>query len=410
LRVSARQVLIAGGGIGALSAALACSRAGWDVRLYEQAAQFAEVGAGIQLGPNATRLLQAWGLGAVMESVAAFPDKLQVRSATDGRELGCLPLGARCQARYGAPYATVHRADLHAILHQALDSNSMQSASGAGYMNLGVRVSGYVESVDGVELTWPHGLRVEGDALIGADGLWSSVRSQLLKDGPAKPTGHLAYRTLVRQQDLPMALRSQNVTVWLGPRLHVVSYPVQRGEALNVVVIAHGQAGDPHDWDQAGVTRDVQAALAGSCASLVDLGNALPTWRLWVLCDRPPVSSPDLMAKGRVALLGDAAHPMRPYMAQGAGMAIEDAAELGRCLSCVEHRVVEVQQALRHYALNRWERSARVQQRAERNGRVFHATGAMRWGRDLSLRLLGKRLLDVPWLYGPPSPARRQAY
>jgi salicylate hydroxylase len=393
-----RQALIAGGGIGAMAAALAAARAGWEIRLYEQADTFSDVGAGIQLGPNATRLLQGWGLGRALSQVAALPEQLSVRSASSGSELGSLALGGRCIERYGAPYATLHRADLHALL--------LASVAGRGevHLNLNAPVAGFTNSPEGVQVDWADGHRVEGDVLIGADGLWSAVRKQLLADVPPQPTGHLAYRALVRQTDLPLSLRSQQVTVWLGPRLHVVSYPVRVGEMLNVVVILHGEPpSDAQDWDQLALAADVEAGLAGQCAQLLALVEAMPSWRLWALCERPPMHSADQMASGRVALLGDAAHPMRPYLAQGACMAIEDAAELGRCLAGVVRPLADLPLALRHYALQRWQRNARVQARAVRNGKIFHATGPLRLARDVSLRLLGQRLLDQPWLYATSS-------
>jgi salicylate hydroxylase len=389
-----RQLLIAGGGIGALAAALSSARAGWHVRLYEKAEVFSEVGAGLQLGPNATRILQGWGLGQALERLAAFPDKLMVRSAPSGRELASLSLGSRCQQRYGAPYATLHRADLHSML---LDSVRLRPEV---KLHLNSPVTGYTDTPEGVQLAWADGYSVEGDALIGADGLWSQVRLQTLEDHVAQPTGHLAYRALVRQSDLPKSLRSQQVSVWLGPDMHLVSYPVRGGEWLNVVMFTQGQVPDDHqDWDHAGLRDNVLTATAGHCAELTALVEAVPAWRLWALCDRPPVASAAQMACGRVALLGDAAHPMPPYLAQGAGMAIEDAAELGRCLAGVVKPVADVPLALRRYALNRWQRNARVQARAVRNGQIFHATGPLRLGRDIALKLLGHRLLDMPWLY-----------
>jgi len=389
-----RQLLIAGGGIGALAAALSSARAGWHVRLYEKAEVFSEVGAGLQLGPNATRILQGWGLGQALERLAAFPDKLLVRSAPSGRELASLSLGSRCQQRYGAPYATLHRADLHSML---LDSVRLRPEV---KLHLNSPVTGYTDTPEGVQLAWADGYSVEGDALIGADGLWSQVRLQTLEDHDAQPTGHLAYRALVRQSDLPKSLRSQQVSVWLGPDMHLVSYPVRGGEWLNVVMFTQGQVPDDHqDWDHAGLRDNVLTATAGHCAELTALVEAVPAWRLWALCDRPPVASAAQMALGRVALLGDAAHPMPPYLAQGAGMAIEDAAELGRCLAGVVKPVADVPLALRRYALNRWQRNARVQARAVRNGQIFHATGPLRLGRDIALKLLGHRLLDMPWLY-----------
>lgn len=388
------EVLIAGGGIGGLAAGLACSRAGCHVRLYERAEAFTEVGAGIQMGPNVVRVLQGWELDAALRRVAAYPERLQVRHALSGVELGVLPLGPSMVQRYGAPYATVHRADLQQLLLQALQQRDDV------WLHTGKTVSRYVETHGAIGLSLSDGLDVEGDALIAADGLWSRIRLQLLADGPPRVAGHLAYRALVPQADLPAALRSQQVTAWLGPRLHVVAYPVRGGEWLNVVAIVHGHVhGGLEDWDHGANAADLQSALARTCADLRDLIAAIPAWRLWVLCDRPPVSSAEQMARGHVALLGDAAHPMRPYLAQGAGMAIEDAAELGRQVALVDG-VLDVPTLLRRYALNRWPRNARVQARSIRNGGIFHLDGPMAWARDASMRLLGERLLDVPWLYG----------
>ncbi|MBS0294013.1 MAG: FAD-dependent monooxygenase [Proteobacteria bacterium] len=394
-----KQVLIAGGGIGGLAAALGSARAGWEVRLFERAAEFGEVGAGVQIGPNVVRRLQAWGLQRALQAVAAFPERLQVRSALTGVELGALRLGARAIERYGAAYATIHRADLHGLLLTAVREQPLV------HLNLAHTVQTHVDQGGAVLARVDCGdgrsLEVEGDALIGADGLRSGTRARLLGEAPTRVSGHLAYRAVLRQAQLPRALRSGSVTVWLGPRLHVVQYPLRRGELLNVVAIRHGRPpADLDAWDHGANAAELEAALAGTCRPLQDLVRAVPQvgdgWRLWPLLDRPPVAGPREMACGLVALLGDAAHPMRPYLAQGAGMAIEDAAELQRALAMHD---LEVPLRLARYALNRWQRNARVQERSRRNGRIFHATGPMRWGRDLALRLLGERLLDVPWLY-----------
>ncbi|WP_326544103.1 FAD-dependent monooxygenase [Pseudorhodoferax sp.] len=397
-----KQLLVAGGGIGGLAAALACARAGWQVRVFERAAAFSEVGAGVQLGPNVVRLLQAWDLGAALRAVAAFPARLHVRDAASGQALATLDLAAM-PARYGAAYATVHRADLLALLHQAVAPLADVALA------LDRRVQGFEDDGRRVLLRTAGQAAVEGDALLGADGLWSGVRAQLLGDGPPRLTGHLAYRALLPQAALPAALRSSEVTAWLGPRLHLVSYPVRAGAALNVVAFVHGvppggERGATPDalahWDHATNAADLQAAMAGCCAPLQDLVRTVPAWRLWVLADRPPLRAAAQQARGRVALLGDAAHPMRPYLAQGAGMAIEDAEALGRALRQANTAGIAVPTLLARYALERWQRNARVQARALRNGRIFHATGPVRWGRNLSLRLLGERLLDMPWLYG----------
>ncbi len=405
-----RQALISGGGIGGLAAALACTRAGWEVRLFERALQFSEVGAGIQLGPNVTRILHGWDLVGALARIAAFPDRLQVRSAVSGRELGVLPLGAATVQRYGAPYATVHRADLHQMLlaqvQQRTDATLKLNYRLARFTQTGdaATVQGLQSCGQQAEIWGPQ---VEGDALIGADGLWSPVRQWLLGDGPPRVTGHLAYRALLPQSSLPERLRSQQITAWLGPNLHVVQYPVRGGEWLNVVGILQGRLdsasnADLDNWDHATNAQALRSALAGACAPLQDLVHAIDAWRLWVLCDRPPMQGAQQQAVGRVALLGDAAHPMRPYLAQGAGMAIEDAAELERALGLALDPALDVTIVLARYALNRWRRNAQVQARAIRNGQIFHADGLLRWGRDAALNVLGERLLDLPWLYGGP--------
>ena len=393
-----KQVVIAGGGIGGLAAALACAQRGVPVQLLERAPQLSEVGAGIQIGPNVTRILQAWGLGAVLAQVAAFPKQLQARDAQTGQAQGALPLGERAQALYGAPYATIHRADLQAMLHTAVQAAGVD-------VRLGQTVQGWRETDGGLQVDTSDGPSVQADALIGADGVWSAVRQQLLGDAPARFTGHLAYRALVAQADLPAHLRSDQVTVWMGPRLHVVHYPVRSGQWLNLVAIVHGaKPVNPNDWDQAGHTQALMQAMGAVGRDLHERLASVPAWRQWALHDRAPVSGASQMAQGRVALLGDAAHPMRPYLAQGAGMAIEDAQALAQCLSAGN---VTVPDQLQAYAQARWARNARVQARAIRNGRIFHATGPVAWGRNLSMRLMGERVMDVPWLYGGGAPLDR---
>ena len=338
-----------------------------------------------------TRILQAWGLQDALARVAAFPQHLQARDAQTGQVLGTLPLGERAKARYGAPYATIHRADLHALLWDAAHATGVQIA-------LGQTIAGWSESTEGVVAQSASGQSWQADALVGADGVWSTVRQQLLADAPARFTGHLAFRALVSQADLPLALRSDDVTVWMGPRLHVVHYPVQAGRALNVVAIVHGEKpANPHDWDHVGHADTLMQTMGAVGTDLRQRLEAIPAWRLWALHDRAPVSAASQMAQGRVALLGDAAHPMRPYLAQGAGMAIEDAQVLAQCLA---QGTGSVAQGLQAYADQRWARNAQVQTRAIRNGHIFHAQGLVALGRNLSMRLMGERLMDVPWLYG----------
>jgi salicylate hydroxylase len=400
-----RKVLIAGGGIGGLSAALACARVGAEVALFERSAEFSEFGAGIQLSPNVVKILYGWGLQDALAEVAAFPDRLQVCSAGSGAVLGMLRLGEAMSRRYGAPYLTVHRADLHQLLLAAL-----QQQAGVA-LKLSSSVMRFEETGSDIALQLAHAELERGDLLVGADGGWSSIRQQLLADGTPQPTGHLAYRALVSQARLPVHLRSSQVTAWLGPQMHVVQYPVRRGEWLNVVAIVHGQVqGDMSHWDHSGNAAELQQRLQGTCKPLRDLVQAVPDWRLWALSIRPPVRSGRELAGGRVALLGDAAHPMVPYLAQGAGMAIEDAAVLARVLeegglfaggpdADGAEAPGRVPGLLRQYAQQRWQRNARVQATAIRNGKIFHASGLMAFGRNAAMKIRGESLLDQPWLY-----------
>lgn len=390
-----RELLIAGGGIGGLAAAVAARRANWEARLFEQAPAFSEVGAGIQMGPNVTRILREWDLlqGDLQQQVVA-PPRLRARDGLDGRELGVLELGDSMAQRYGAPYLTVHRADLQAALLAAAQQAGTRVHSGC-------RVEAAEPAGAGVRLHSAQTSGIEGDALVVADGVWSTLRQLVANDGAARPTGHLAYRALVRQQDLPPTLRSDEVTVWLAPRMHLVTYPLRGGEALNAVCVVEGtQPGDPRDWDAAASQAQLEAALGPVCSAVRECIAAMPSWRLWVLNGRAPVTSADALARGCIALLGDAAHPMLPYLAQGAGMAIEDARELQRAFTMVDQRVADVPTALRRYALNRWQRVSEVQRRSRRNGTIFHATGALRVARNAAMAALGERLLDQRWLYG----------
>ena len=402
------HVLIAGGGIGGLSAALACARLGAQVSVFERSERFSEFGAGIQLGPNVMRVLHHWGLQDALSQVVALPDRLQVRSATTCAELGTLRLGAKMVQRYGAPYATIRRTDLHHLLVHTLQGRDEVT------LNLDSAVAGVRQDRAGVTVQRTNAQTAQGDLLVAADGGWSVLRRQLLKDGTPQATGHLAYRAMVLQSSLPASLRSQRVTAWLGPKLHVVHYPVAAGEYLNVVAIVHGTVqGDMSHWDHSANAQDLRLAMAGTCAQLRDLIHAIDHWRLWPLSIRPPMQGAHEQAKGRVALLGDAAHPMVPYLAQGAAMAIEDAQTLAQMLANAgvlaagsnAKALDGIADLLHNYASQRWPRNAHVQARAIRNGDIFHATGVTSWGRNAAMRLLGERLLDIPWLYaGGPLP------
>jgi salicylate hydroxylase len=388
------ELLIAGGGIGGLAAAVAARRAGWQARVLEQAPAFGEAGAGLQLGPNSTRILREWRLlDGDLRGTAVQPSRLVVRDALDGGTLGVLPL-ADFDARYGAPYLTVHRADLHSALLNAAGAAGVQ-------LHADRRVQSVLATESDVRVTCNAGEAIGAAALVGADGLWSSVRAFVAGAHAPRFTGHLAYRALLRQSDLPQVLRSDEVTAWLGPRMHLVTYPVRAGEFLNVVCVVEGArpAGDASGWDHAATAAQLHAALGPVGRAARERIESVAQWRCWALHDRPGLVGAQHMAQGRVALLGDAAHPMLPYLAQGAGMALEDARELQRALASASDRSLDPAAALRGYAQARWQRCARVQARSQRNARIFHARGALRLARNASLRWGGERLLDLPWLY-----------
>lgn len=412
-----KQLLIAGGGIGGMALALAASRNGIQTDLLEQTAEFSEVGAGIQLGPNAVRVLDDWGLMEPLKAVAAFPNALRVRDAHDGNVLGEKLLGELARARYGQPYATIHRADALNLLVQAVKQQSNVT------LHLKERVRSVWETPEGVAVHTESGRNLEAGALVGCDGLWSVVRRHVmagpqgLVQGGEPPidiaprfSGHVAYRGMVKQADLAEALRTHVVTAWLGPRLHVVHYPVRRGALVNIVAVVEGrQTSNPQSWSHEANRADLMRAVGPVHPMLSGMLDAVDLWKLWPLNDRPPMTGPYEHAQGKVALAGDAAHPMRPYLAQGAAMALEDAWTLGQLLAQANARqpdsTLDWAALFERFAQARWRRNARVQSNSIRNGRAFHAEGWMRLARNATMALMGDRLLDKPWLYeGPPKP------
>jgi salicylate hydroxylase len=386
-----QSIVIAGGGIGGLAAAYALGRVGHTVELLEKSSEFHEFGAGIQLGPNVVRILQQWGQMDALRAVAAFPPQLEVRSAMSSDLLGVLPLGTSMESRYGAPYATIARADMQQLLLNA--ARSLDNVR----LHLSCEVTAVAQSADGVNIETNTEATWQSPLLVGADGVWSKIRSHVVADGPPRVTGHLAFRAMLPQSELPVHVRTDVVTAWMGPDFHVVQYPVRGGEWMNVVAIVHGTVvGDPAHWEHGANAGELRARLANAGTGLLDLIHAIPSWRLWALSDRPPMGSAQEHGKGRIVLVGDAAHPMRPYLAQGAGMAIEDAHQLAQMLAANPQ---DVPQVVQQFGQARWQRNARVQARAIRNGKIFHLSGPVKTGRDLSIKLLGSRLLDVPWLY-----------
>ena len=394
------DICLAGGGIGGLTAALALGQQGVHTTLLEQADLFLEVGAGIGLGPNALRRLQSFGLGPSLRQRGFIPDKLEVRRASDAVHLGSLPMAEKFERRYGAPYMTIHRADLHKALLDAVQ------AQGTADLQLATRVTTVHTDATGVQLTLQNkGLPtrdVSTTALIATDGVDSAVRRQLWGDVGVQASGHWAYRTLMPRHLLPAVWRTDSMGLWLGERLHVVHYPVSGGEWLNLVVLLESdERADAPGWDHhrtpEQIQQDLRRALHGCHSRLQDLVRTAEHWRAWALFDRQPLRSAQDMVQGRVALLGDAAHPMLPYLAQGAGMAIEDAQALAHGWQAVSK---SPEQRLAAYARARWQRVRRVQQRARQNARLFHASGHVAQFRDWGLQWGGAWVMDMPWLYG----------
>ena len=404
------HILIAGAGIGGLGAALALAKIGRDfnvkVTVLEQAEVFGEIGAGVQISPNAFKVLSGWGLGDALLQTANFPQALQVRSATSDKLLGQLELGNRAQTRYGFPFATLHRADLHVLLLNAL----RQEVNVDLYLN--AKITQIAETNQQlrpqVTVTTELGDTFTTDALIGADGLWSGVRQQMLDDSVPNATGHTAWRALLPMADVPPELQQDTVTAWLDADRHIIAYPVQQGKSLNLVYSCENTANNDRKALQ--TTHSLNSLLSKTLQTVFQIAAEKKAWTRWDLFDRPPLRSSSQMAHPahpRIALLGDAAHPMLPYLAQGAAMALEDAQALAISLaSAVSKNPNDLSSALQLYAKTRWQRNAKVQARARRNGEIFHAKPPVSWARDAAMGLLGEKLLDIPWLYGNTDPVK----
>jgi salicylate hydroxylase len=403
-----QHILIAGGGIGGLATALAVSQAGHRATVLERAAEFADIGAGIQLGPNAIKVLAQWGVRRAVLQQACLPEAIAVRDAATGRSLSRMLLGKAVQQRYGEVYACVHRADLHAALLQAVRQQSAvqlhcneavrrvnQSATMRAEQGASPPSSTDTEpsvQVQSSQRTW------HADALVAADGVASSVRQAVWADGAPRATGHAAYRTLLPIASLPARVRTHalvsEVGVWWGPDVHVVHYPVRGGEFVNLVVLSEQAAAKAvPGWATVASAADVEHSVQAACPTLRDLLTCATTWHSWHLYDRPATPS---WVKGHVALLGDAAHPMLPYLAQGAAMALEDAAALAASAQQHSHWPA----ALAHYQRLRQARCERVVATAQRNGRIFHLAPPWSLARNAVLALKGTQVVGLPWLYG----------
>ena len=384
------QALVAGGGIGGLAAALALARAGWGVTVLEKARELGEIGAGIQLGPNAFHALDALGVGTAARAMAVQVDALRLMDAVTARDIATIELGEEFRTRFGAPYAVVHRGELHGVLLRACQEHpaiTLRTSAGvAGYAQEGARVQAILAD----------GERVSGALLIGADGLHSRVRAQLLGDGAPRVSGHTTYRSVIPVEMMPEALRWNAATLWAGPKCHIVHYPLSGWRLFNLVVTAHDHAEAPVAGEPVERQRvlDAFAHVHPVARGIIAAG---PEWKRWVLCDREPATH---WRDGRVALLGDAAHPTLQYLAQGACMAMEDAVALGR-----EVAAAEPEAALARYQAARLLRTARVTLQSRAVGdHVYHPAGTHAALRDAVMGAKSQRDWQeaMAWLYDSP--------
>ncbi|MFD9036683.1 FAD-dependent monooxygenase [Streptomyces sp. NPDC059567] len=387
------HILVAGGGIGGLAAALAQARAGHRATVLEGRPEFSEIGAGIQLAPNAFHALGILGVRERVAERADFIDELRFLDGTSGQRVAAMELTGAYRTRFGGPYAVVHRGDLHRALLDGCREAGVELLAGH-------RVAGYRQTGDRVTALTSAGERFSADVLLGADGLRSAVRAQLVGDGGPRISGHTIYRSVIPMAEVPEELRSKTVTLWAGPGWHFVHYPIGGGAFLNLA--ATRDDGAREEITGAAASRShVLGEFPGLCEEarrLLELGR---DWRIWVLCDRDPV---DGWVDGRVALLGDAAHPMLQYAAQGACMALEDAVVLGGLLGA--RASVDAPRWLVEYNTLRRGRTARTTLTAREMGeRLYHAAGADVPVRNAMLAGLSPAGLRdaVAWLHGSTS-------
>ncbi len=388
------RILIAGAGIGGLAAALGLAQKGLDVLVLEKAPALGEIGAGIQLGPNAFHAFDALGIGEAARGMAVYIEQLRLMDALTAEEIMHVDLGDAFRARFKNPYAVVHRGDLHGVFLKACRAQPRIE------LRVDSEVISYDQDGSGVSVRLASGDRIAGAALIGADGLWSNVRRQLVADGPPRVSGHTTYRSVIPTERMAEDLRWNAATLWAGPKCHLVHYPLSGWKVFNLVITCHNDAPEP----VAGKPVSREEVMKGfahvheQARQIIDLGT---DWKLWVLCDREPV---ERWIDGRVGLLGDAAHPMLQYMAQGACMAMEDAVCLSRMVAAYPDRIED---ALDAYRSRRVLRTARVQLQSRAIGdHIYHPSGAHAQLRNAIMRAKTQaEWYDVlQWLYGGGGP------
>jgi salicylate hydroxylase len=382
------SVVIVGGGIGGMAAALALSRQGIRITLLEQSAEIGEIGAGIQLAPNAFAAMDALGVGENARRRAVFTERLVMMDAIDGEEVATFEVGEAFRQRFGNPYAVIHRADIHLSLYEAVKVSPL----------ITFHTSVHVVAVedDGRQATVidREGRRFTADAVIGCDGVKSVIRDTLIGDQP-RVSGHVVYRAVVPVADMPEDLRWNAPVVWAGPNCHLVHYPLRGGQQYNLVVTFHSR--EQETWGvRDGSKEEVMSYFTEICDRPRRLLDTPSSWKRWSTADRDPIET---WSRGRITLLGDAAHPMLQYLAQGACMAIEDAVTLGEA---IRHCKGDFEAAFKLYEKSRATRTARVVLSAREMGRIYHAKGIERLVRNSLWRARpAERYYEaLEWLYG----------
>ena len=380
-------ILIAGGGIGGFAAALALAKRGFKIKVLEQAPQIGEIGAGIQLGPNAFNAFDALGIGDRARARAVYTDYMVMHDALDEYQVGRIETDEHFIQRFGNPYAVIHRADIHGSL--------VEGAQEMGDIEIitDCRIVSVDQDADSVTVIDHKGNTYIGQALIGADGVKSVVREKYVGD-PALVTGHVVYRAVVPKDEFPEDLQWNAASIWVGPNCHLVHYPLRGGEEYNVVVTFHSR--EQEEWGvKDGSKEEVLSYFEGICPKARQLIELPKSWRRWATADREPI---DQWTYGRITLLGDAAHPTTQYMAQGACMAMEDAVTLGEALRITNNNIAA---AFDIYQRARVSRTARIVLSSREMGKLYHAKGVQRMVRNDLWR--GRQSQDfynaMAWLY-----------
>lgn len=384
--MTALGVLVAGGGIGGLATALCLAKAGHRVTVFEQAAEFDEAGAGIQLSPNCTRILHELGLQDALRTCASVPEAAEFRDGRTGTVIATLPLGDAALERYGMPYYHIHRSDLQGILLAAARRAGASLRPGSRVDSVSLRRTCVAVSVDGAE--W------SGDVLVGADGIHSTIRASLWGADRPRFTGNVAWRALVPASSLPRGTDRPVTTAWLGRRRHFVHYHVRSGTLVNLVGIVEKADWRLESWAEPGEHAELKADFTGWHADIQRLIDHVDPETLfkWALYDRAPMRG---WSQDHVALLGDACHPTLPFMAQGAAMAIEDAAVLSACLTAGH----DVRGSLRRYEHLRRKRATGVQRGSRRNATLYHLPGVAALIRNVAIRGGAQRVMDGLYSY-----------